>query len=348
MQQTVFSRLGLCLVNGLNRLSRSSIVASRSDDPRMGVLFTDEFDECRVVLIGFPYDEGCVRNGGRAGAKLGPVAFRRFAAVLGPAFNPEYDVDLQRVKVFDLGDVGRDDGGDVELEDAHKALEAAVTFCLSCHKIPFVVGGGNDQSAPNGRGALAHLKKKQNSSASQTPTLLGVINIDAHLDVRPKINGKVHSGTPFRELLEHDGGGLCHLVEFACQGQQCSKEHANFVTAHGGELFWLTQLSAPRVDAFAIALDRAMSKSNGSVFVSFDIDAVQGSDCPGVSCPGSVGLSAQDAIDISLASGKHPGVMLMDISELNPAVEDYRSPRLAVMMFYHFLMGVAHRKPDQV
>lgn len=31
---------------------------------------------------------------------------------------------------------------------------------------------------------------------------VGVVNIDAHLDVRPLKDGKVHSGSPFRLLLE--------------------------------------------------------------------------------------------------------------------------------------------------
>jgi hypothetical protein len=36
---------------------------------------------------------------------------------------------------------------------------------------------------------------------------LGVINIDAHLDVRPKKDNLVHSGSPFRLLLE-DGSQI--------------------------------------------------------------------------------------------------------------------------------------------
>ena len=33
-------------------------------------------------------------------------------------------------------------------------------------------------------------------------TGLGVINLDAHLDVRPQKAGLEHSGSPFRQLLE--------------------------------------------------------------------------------------------------------------------------------------------------
>ncbi|MHA1463306.1 MAG: arginase family protein, partial [Candidatus Heimdallarchaeota archaeon] len=32
---------------------------------------------------------------------------------------------------------------------------------------------------------------------------IGLINIDAHLDVREVINGKITSGTPFRRVLDN-------------------------------------------------------------------------------------------------------------------------------------------------
>ena len=64
---------------------------------------------------------------------------------------------------------------------------------------------------------------------------------------------------------------------------------------------------------------------------------------PGVSCPSPVGLSSEEAIQIGLEAGKHPGVNLMDMSELNVGVEADRSPRLAVMIIYHFLLGLAQR-----
>ena len=49
-----------------------------------------------------------------------------------------------------------------------------------------------------------------------------VINLDAHLDVRPYLEGGLHhSGSPFFALLE-DSRFQGKLVEFAAQGAQCS------------------------------------------------------------------------------------------------------------------------------
>ena len=61
----------------------------------------------------------------------------------------------------------------------------------------------------------------------------------------------------------------------------------------------------------------------------------------GVSCPGTVGLTAEEACDICFLAGTSPNVALVDLSEFNPLVEDYRTGRLVANMFYYFLLGRA-------
>lgn len=246
-----------------------------------------------IALIGFPFDEGCVRNGGRAGAKLGPEYFRKFLKGMGTLKNPEFDIDLSSLQVYDCGNISAS-----SLEEGHQQLEDVVSDALGKSLLPFVVGGGNDQSAPNGRALLRHTPIEK----------VSVINIDAHLDVRPREEGKVHSGTPFRELLE---GGLegTHFCEFAVQGNQCSADHADFVKEKKGSLLWYSKISDNPLRHFQNWLDE---QGTNDIFVSFDIDAIQSADCPGVSCPANYGLSAQDALHISRAAGRHPQVKLFD------------------------------------
>lgn len=43
-------------------------------------------------------------------------------------------------------------------------------------------------------------------------------------------------------------------------------------------------------------------------------------------------------------AGSDPRVRLFDLSEFNPAVDDYRTGRLVANMWYWFCMGVAARK----
>ena len=44
------------------------------------------------------------------------------------------------------------------------------------------------------------------------------------------------------------------------------------------------------------------------VFVSFDLDSVRCSDAPGVSCPGTIGLTAEEAVAMCYEAGKNDKV----------------------------------------
>ena len=110
-------------------------------------------------------------------------------------------------------------------------MRTKVGTILGGGAIPFVVGGGNDQSYPNGSALLDHAK---GYVCAQSPPLspnskVGIINIDAHLDVRPLKDGKTHSGSPFRQLLEDERFSGKNFVEFAAQGNQCSADHVAYI-----------------------------------------------------------------------------------------------------------------------
>jgi formiminoglutamase len=267
-------------------------------------------------------------------------------AKIGTLSNPEFDIDLSSLKVCDFGDVS----SSLELEEAHKALTLKVEELLSSNVVPFVVGGGNDQSYANARALMQHVKNTGSTS-------VGVVNVDAHLDVRPLKEGKVHSGSPFRLLLEDSLFAELNgkFVEFASQGHQCSAEHWSYLTQQpaatiiplstlrGSVLGGLSHQQRNQrgvEDTFFDLLDGTIGEN---IFLSFDIDSIQSSDCPGVSAPGNIGLTAQEALNICFLAGKSPRVKLVDVSEYNPTVEEFRTGRLVVLMFYYFLLGYAQR-----
>lgn len=167
-----------------------------------------------MALIGFPHDEGCARNGGRPGAKDAPDIFRTHIHRTGCVPNPKFSKsDFSTIDIVDFGNVGVG----LDYDACHTALRMTVRNVIQEGFVPFVIGGSNDQSYFNARGLLDNLINKKES--------LGVINVDAHLDVRPKKNGLEHSGSPFRMLLEdEDFKGKGNLfMEFAAQSHQCSQ-----------------------------------------------------------------------------------------------------------------------------
>ncbi|KAI9221047.1 hypothetical protein BC828DRAFT_382096 [Blastocladiella britannica] len=352
-----------------------------TDDPRMGhVLYTGPLSSAperpdvpahrRVCLLGFPEDRGVARNGGRVGAARGPAAAMALVRKVGTVVNAEYDgVDLVKGVVIAASGPGVDPTVKVEeptLEVAHASLQTRVAGTLQRGYVPFVIGGGNDQSYPNVRALMDVV----------TGPSVAVINIDAHLDVRPmlppsatdgvKDKPRAHSGSPFRQMLEDPDFAALRgkFVEFAAQGSQCSAAHVAYLKSKNTsdvpdttEIVWLRDVEAkygmappgrtvgtsPFAIAFRAKIDQMSRGGSGAVFVSFDLDSVCSADAPGVSCASPLGLSAQQALDICYVAGNHPAVRLFDLSEYNPEIEEYRTGRLVAFMFYHFCLGLATR-----
>ena len=321
-----------------------------SDDVRLGELIVDASlekngwdvlvekyasEKVDIAIIGFPFDEGVRRNGGRVGAKDAPASFRKMIKRAGTVVNPEHGIDCRNLKILDLGNVQVDD--EANLEKAHELLEECVYNALNRlgAATVFVVGGGNDQSYPNAKGLLRHVEKFDR---------VGVINLDAHLDVRDLKNGQHHSGSPFRRLLQTEGFNGSHFVEYAAQGTQCSQKHVDFINEKGANIYWL-QKDVERVGAVPL-FNQILTKdfaNTDKIFVSFDLDCVSMAWAGGVSCPSPLGLTAQNALEICFNAGHNSKVQLFDLSEYNPKIEEYNTGKLVAAMFVHFCLGYASR-----
>ena len=130
------------------------------------------------ALLGFACDAGVIRNQGRPGAADGPVAIRRALASLAwHATRP----------LWDAGDVVCEDDA---LEAAQAELGAAVAALLGEGQLAIVLGGGHEVAHGSFLGLAAH------AARSAKAPVIGVLNVDAHLDLRTGPRGT--SGTPFR------------------------------------------------------------------------------------------------------------------------------------------------------
>src|SRR5262249_20635154 len=138
----------------------------------------------RAVIVGFPQDEGVRRNFGRLGAAQGPRAIRSALWRLVTTDCTTGSVlDLARDPPLDIGDIRI--GG--SLEHSQESLGIVVSEILQAGAVPVVLGGGHETAYGHYLGYVYANKK------------VGIINLDAHLDVRPLIDGQGHSGSPFRQ-----------------------------------------------------------------------------------------------------------------------------------------------------
>ncbi|MCJ8270793.1 MAG: arginase family protein, partial [Psychrosphaera sp.] len=147
-----------------------------------------------LAIVGFCSDEGVRRNKGRVGAKKSPDLLRQALA------NIPWSIDR---RVYDAGNIVCEGS---ELEQAHQELAGSVSRLLDMGHFPFVLGGGHEVAYGSWLGLFNHLQS-QNSAVTKGPVKIGpvnigIINFDAHFDLRKDTNG-VSSGTPFYQIANH-------------------------------------------------------------------------------------------------------------------------------------------------
>jgi formiminoglutamase len=306
----------------------------RPDDPRLGEV--TEFWQGdpvalapgRAVIIGFPQDEGVRRNGGRTGAAEAPNEIRRWLYRL-TACDCQAAVQLTDLPPLDLGNV-RIAG---ELEATQAALAEVIAAVLRSGAIPIVLGGGHETAYGHFLGYVAERRR------------VGLINIDAHLDLRPPEDGKGHSGSPFRQALEHPLHPLPG-ERYICLGAQphsVSRQHWLFAREHGCTVRWCSEVRHTLGQQFMDAYSRLATAGYG-VYVTLDADAVQTADVPGVSAPNLTGLSGVEMAACARLAGGSVQVASLDLVEINPRFDrDGQSARWAAQVVWNFLIGVASR-----
>ena len=306
----------------------------RQDDPRLGEVI--EFwhgDRAalvpgRAVLIGFPQDEGVRRNDGRTGAAEAPDEIRRWLYRLTPG-DCRANIQLTDFPPLDLGNVRM--SGD--LEDTQAALADIIAAVLQSAAIPIVLGGGHEAAYGHFLGYAAEQR------------MVGILNIDAHLDVRPLVDGKGHSGSPFRQALELRSHPLAG-ERYVCLGAQphsVSREHWLFAHEHGCTVRWCDEVRHALEQHFLDEYNR-LTANGCQVYVTIDADVVQAADVPGVSALNTMGLSGAALAACARLAGSLAQVSSLDLVEINPRFDrDGQSSRWGALVVWNYLIGLASR-----
>lgn len=304
-------------------------VSHRPDDPRLGecVAFCREgappLRSGQPVLVGFPQDEGVRRNQGRPGAAEAPSAIRHWLYRLTP-----WDAEPHSLDLLDVGNVRI--AGD--LEESQQALAEVIAALLTASAVPIVLGGGHETAYGHYLGYVR---------AGRDPA---IVNLDAHLDVRPLRDGRGHSGSPFRQALEHPTRPLPgnRYVVLGAQPFAVSRAHRAYVQEKGGVIHWAAEVGENLEPRFRQECERLSSAS--AIYVTVDSDVVSQAEVPGVSAPNPLGLCERAVAACAAAAGSSPAVSSFDLVEINPTLDrDGQSARWAAVVVWHFLRGLSRR-----
>jgi formiminoglutamase len=234
------------------------------------------------------------------------------------------------------------------------------------------LGGGHEIAWGSFQGIMAHLSRSGEprsgesplgaslpgeSRPHESPPKVGIINFDAHFDLRDPVGGG-NSGTPFRQIAEwcdaasqpfhylvvglSPPSNTSNLFDYARSRGASWIEDA---LVHMGNLEWLQG----RVRKFIQSVD--------FLYVTVCLDVFSPAIAPGVSAPAGLGISAEVVIHLLRsirAASEDLGtpVILTDIAEMNPRHDlDGRTARLAARLVWEVCQhrrnsGEAARSPD--
>ena len=260
-------------------------------------------------LLGFACDEGVRRNQGRPGAADAPRVFRE---ILNKTHLSSYK---------DFGDVAC---LDTDLEAAQKKLGLRVFEMLSQGYQPVIIGGGHETAYGHFLGISQFLKDKN----------CGIINFDAHFDLRPLLqNHRGSSGTPFLQIALERQTKKLDFDYLVIGIQPFSNSQALFEQAqHWGVSYVL----AENLEREAPAHIARMLNQHEFIYLSICLDVFAEACAPGVSAPQAFGLFPQAILPL-IKQIKHSQKQLScDIAELAPS---YDRQNTTAQLAVH-LMGI--------
>jgi agmatinase len=205
-------------------------------------------------------------------------------------------------------------------EPAMEEIRAAAARCLETGKFTLFLGGDHAITIATAKAA-----------AEKYPDV-GVLQIDAHLDLRDSYNGsRLNHACVMRRVADD-----LHLPFVQAGIRSFSAEEAAYVKNQG-----LTPIFAHCIDPLDHSwMDEAIAALPERVYLTLDLDGLDPSVIPGTGTPEPGGLSYRQMLELLRrlgASGKK--VVAADITELakipSTQVSEFTAARIAAKMFVH-------------
>ena len=290
-------------------------------------------DQKGFCFLGFCCDEGVKRNKGRIGAAKAPLSIRKEMANLACHFQ-------QKAALFDAGDIWCFEDN---LERAQEELARYITRIFSLGLFPIILGGGHEIAFGHYKGIVSavesllyprHLRENANSRSSREKGL-GIINFDAHFDLRPYQSG-ASSGSPFLQIADYCREKNLGFSYFCLGIQTYSNTRSLFKTA---EALGVEYILAKEIDEKSLSrIYRKLEKyirQHKYIYLTLCSDVFSSAFAPGVSAPQPFGLHPEILLKLIKYIIKSGKVVSIDIAEVSPRFdEDNQTAQLAAITIY--------------
>ena len=293
--------------------------------------FVTKVNECLI-----PYSEGAKGDIGLIGLPFSKTSISLSQASDAPktirasmnsfsTYSGEKEKDYKNISIIDFGDVQTHP---TNMEDSIERLRVSVSEMLennACKRY-IMLGGDHGVSYPSIRAFKEHYGE------------VGVIQWDAHHDVRNLEDGGRTNGTPFRSLIE--GGHLKgeNLVQIGIRDYANAKEYHDFTKEKGISVYTMEDIEMTGIIPIIKKELKRLSELVDIIYLSVDMDVVDQAFAPGCPAIGPGGITSRELLASITAAASHEKVKAMDIVEIDPS-KDFRdmTSRLAAAAMLRFM-----------
>lgn len=267
--------------------------------------------DAKVVIIPFGLEDSVSYGGGTS---RGPRAILKASHQV-EFFDEEYWCEaFERYGILTLKEpvIKKD------MKAALKQIEALTESVLAAGKFPFALGGEHSQTA----GSIRPFVKRHRK--------IGILHFDAHADLRDGYGGEHYShAAALRRVLDHE-----EVVSLVSVGiRNISAEEIPFLAANKDRIRMFFAKDKPYWN-----IAEMMKPLKGlPVYLTFDIDGLDGSLMPATGTPEPGGLFWDEVMTIIRTAGRELNIVGGDLLELAPRKELHACDFLAAKLVYKIL-----------
>ena len=273
-----------------------------------------DYAKAKAVILPVPLDR---TTSWKRGTATGP------AAIIAASHHMElYDEELggETYKEFGLATLEEFDTASGSLPEALARIEETVAALLDDGKFPVILGGEHGLTPP----CVAAAAKKFGG--------LGILQIDAHADLRPEYDGEPNShAAAMRRALEHTASAV--QVGIRSVSEHCAEAIPKLNT----KIFWAQDIVRQPRDKNASWIREAVDALPENVYLTVDLDAFDPAYMPATGTPEPGGLDWYHVTDLLRAAMRERNVVAMDVVELMPTPGLHAADFLAAKLVYRTL-----------
>ncbi|MCA1032597.1 formimidoylglutamase [Bacillus timonensis] len=287
------------------------------------LISADARNDSRFILVGAPLSKSSISH---SGASFAPATIRKMLSSYS-TYAIEENIELENEEIVDVGDIVMHP---TDIVQSQKRIEDTVSELLEVHQTKqlILLGGDHSVSFPAIK-AFAGGKRR-----------VGVIQFDAHHDLRNLEDGGPTNGTPFRSLLESGSLKGEHLIQIGIRNFANGKAYSSYGKEQGVSIYTMKDVREQSLSLIVKEAIRKLENEVDVIYLSVDVDVLDQAFAPGCPAIGPGGMSSEELLNAILFLAQHDKVQGMDIVEIDPTL-DFRdmTSRVAAWIILNFILG---------